>query len=150
MTREAPDGDNQAQPPSSGGLGGADPQGGNSGQEGTQQGSRDGATGEVSNIGSVTTWASVVSSGRGTVIATEDLGDIMTSDGILILEGVDEDADGEDCTSKEQLIMLAYGNPTWIPDLQRYLQEEREGQEKLKAERMGRLTSWLQSMPLTA
>lgn len=74
----------------------------------------------------------------------------MTSDGILILEGVDEDADGEDCTWKEQLIMLAYSDPTWIPDLRRYLQEEREGQEKLKEERMGRLTSWLQSTPLTA
>lgn len=61
VTREAPDGDNRAQPPSSGELGGADPRGGDSGQEGTRLGSRDGAIVEVSNTGSVPTWASVVS-----------------------------------------------------------------------------------------
>jgi hypothetical protein len=86
--------------------------------------------------------------GRGNVAVREDLADIMTSDGVLILEGIDEDADTEDCTWKDQLMMLAYGDPTWIPELRRYLQKEREEEVKLQGERMGRLTSWLQDMLL--
>jgi hypothetical protein len=74
----------------------------------------------------------------------------MTPDGVLIVEGVDEDDDGEDCTWKDELMMLAYSDPTWIPELRRYLQEEREEKVKLQEERMGRLTSWLQGMPPTA
>jgi hypothetical protein len=74
--------------------------------------------------------------------------DFMTSDGILILEGVDEDADGDDCTWKDELMLMAYGDLAWLPELQKYLQKEREEDVKLQAERTGRLTSWLQDMPL--
>ena len=52
------------------------------------------------------------SGGRGNVVAIEGLADVMTPDGILIAEGVDEDADGEDCTWKHQLMLLAYNDST--------------------------------------
>jgi hypothetical protein len=81
----------------------------------------DGTKGGVSNTNSVQAWTNVVNSGRGNVVAREDLADIMMPDGVLILEGIDEGADGEYCTWKDQLIMLAYGTPTWIPSLQSYL-----------------------------
>ena len=122
MTREAPDSDQLS---STGGSGGAHPQSGDSGREGT--------TCRVLNADSVQTWASVVSGGGGNVPARENLADIMTPDGVLILEGVDEDADGEDCTWKEQLMMLAYGNPIWMPELRKYLREEHEEEAAKRA-----------------
>lgn len=73
-----------------------------------------------------------MSGGRGNMVAREDLTDIMMPDGILIAEGVDEDADGEDCTWKDQLMLLAYSDSTWVPVLQSYLQEEHEETEKLQ------------------
>jgi hypothetical protein len=77
-------------------------------------------------------------------VAREDLADVMTLDGTLIAEGVDDDVAGG-CTWKDELMILAYSDSTWIPDLQNYLKEEREETEKLQGERMGRVTTWLQA-----
>jgi len=143
MTREAPDGDEQAQIPSSGGSGGANTLSGGSGQKGTSQGGREVGTGRVSNTDSLQTLVNV-GSGGGNVAAQEDFS-YMTPDGVLILEGVDEDSGGEDCTWKDQLIMLAHGgDPTWTLELRKYLQKEREEEVKLQGQRMERLSSWLQ------
>ena len=46
------------------------------------------------------------------MVAIEGLAVVMMPDGILIAEGVDEDADGEDCTWKDQLMRLAYSDST--------------------------------------
>jgi hypothetical protein len=148
LSREAPECDTRPHPPSGDGSGVADPRGDESGQEGTRQSSREGGTTRgVSNTGSVRTWANVVSGGRGNVVPREDLADVMTPDGTLIAEGVDDDADGEDCTWKDELMLLAYNDPTWIPVLQNYLKEEREETEKLQGERMERVITWLQATP---
>jgi hypothetical protein len=148
--REALQGSEQPQPPASGGSGGVDPRSGGFGQEGGQ-GSTEGGTGRVSNTDLVPTQPSAWDgggSGRGKVVAKEDIAGIVTSDGVLFAESVDEDADGDDCTWKDQLLMLAYDDPVWVFELQKYLQQEREEREKMQVDRMGRLTSWLQGMPL--
>ena len=146
--RDTQGGDKEAHSPSGGGSGGAGPQGGGSGQEGIRQGSREGGTtGGVSTTSSVQTWASVVKHDKRNVAVGEDLADVMIPDGVLIAEGVDDDASDEDCTWKDQLMLLAYSDPTWIPVLQEYLQEEREEAQKLQGERMDRLALWLQATP---
>jgi len=46
---------------------------------------------------------------------------------------------GEDCTWKDQLMMLAHGgDPGWNLELRRYMQKEREEAVRLQGERMGR------------
>ena len=138
----------QPHPPSSSGSGGADPQGGESGQEGTQHSGKEGGTTRgLSNTGSVRTWANVVSGRRGNMVARENLANVMTPDGTLIAEGVDDDADDEGCTWKDELMLLAYSDSTWIPVLQNYLREEHKETEKLQGERMGRVATWLQVTP---
>ena len=77
------------------------------------------------------------------MVAREDLADVVMPDGTLIAEGVDDDADGEECTWKDELMLLAYSDVTWVPVLQNYLKEEREETEKLQGVRMGRVTTWL-------
>ena len=56
----------------------------------------------------------------------------------------DESTD-DDClpTIKDDLILLASSHPSWIPELEKYLEAERA---ELQAERTLRVESWLQSV----
>jgi len=67
---------------------------------------------------------------------------VKTSDGLLVLEGVDEDAQGADATMKEELMMLARDSPMWMKELKKYLQEEEKELKQVQAERALRLARW--------
>jgi len=56
----------------------------------------------------------------------------------------DESTD-EDClpTIKDDLVLLAHSHPSWIPELEKYLEAERA---KVQAERTLRVESWLESL----
>lgn len=60
---------------------------------------------------------------------------VKSSHGLLVLEGVDEDAEGPDATMLDQLMMLAYDDPIWSEELRRYLQIEEEEREWMQKER---------------
>jgi hypothetical protein len=62
-----------------------------------------------------------------------------TADDILVLEGVDEDAEGADATMLDELIMMAPGDPIWMEELRKYLQKEEEEREQMQEERAVRL-----------
>ena len=85
------------------------------------------------------------------MVAREHRTDVMTPDGILIPEGVDEDVGAEDCALKNQLQLVVLRRPDLDSCLSKLLanslQEERGEPEKLQGERMERLTSWLQATP---
>lgn len=49
---------------------------------------------------------------------------VKMSHGILVLEGVDEDAEGADSTMRDELIMMARDDLIWMEELRRYLQQE--------------------------
>ena len=61
---------------------------------------------------------------------------------LLVLESVDEDAQGADATFRDGLIMLAHYDPTWREELRKYLQEEERKRRKMKGERAMRLARW--------
>ncbi|KAF5373498.1 hypothetical protein D9615_009488 [Tricholomella constricta] len=63
-------------------------------------------------------------------------------DDILVLEGVDEDAEGADATMRDELIMLAHGDPMWTEELRKYLQKEEEERKRMQEERAARLALW--------
>jgi hypothetical protein len=65
-----------------------------------------------------------------------------TSHNILVLEGVDEDAEGADATMRDELIMLAHGDPMWMEELRKYLQKEEKEKEQMQEERKVRLAHW--------
>ncbi|KAF8346407.1 hypothetical protein F5887DRAFT_1182675 [Amanita rubescens] len=67
---------------------------------------------------------------------------VKSSHGLLVLEGVDEDAEGPDATMLDQLMMLAYDDPIWSEELRRYLQKEEEEREQMQKERAVRLARW--------
>lgn len=66
---------------------------------------------------------------------------VKSSHGLLVLEGVDEDAEGPDATMLDQLMMLAHDDPIWSEELRRYLQKEEE-RERMQKERAVRLACW--------
>ncbi|KAF9517706.1 hypothetical protein BS47DRAFT_1326125 [Hydnum rufescens UP504] len=61
----------------------------------------------------------------------------------LICEDVDEDAEGDDSTKRDDLILMASASPLWAAQLNRYLLAEREEKEKENVECMERLEHWL-------
>ncbi|KAF8349255.1 hypothetical protein F5887DRAFT_1233630 [Amanita rubescens] len=67
---------------------------------------------------------------------------VKSPHGLLVLEGVDEDAEGADATMLDQLIMLAHDDPIWKEELRRYLQREEEEREQMQKERGERLARW--------
>jgi len=70
-----------------------------------------------------------------------------TSNGIPILEGVDEDGDGGDATFRDDLMLLASYNPTmWMPELNKYLEEEEKERKQVEKERAARLADWLKDV----
>ena len=60
----------------------------------------------------------------------------------LVLEDVDEDAEDDNATTRDELIMLARDNPIWMEELRRYLQEEEKEIDQMKNERVARLARW--------
>ncbi|KAF8807294.1 hypothetical protein BYT27DRAFT_7189394 [Phlegmacium glaucopus] len=71
----------------------------------------------------------------------EQFGD-MTSDGVLILEGVDKDAEDADATLRDELFMLAHGSPMWMKELQKFLSKEEKERKQVQEERAARLARW--------
>ncbi|KAM6499330.1 hypothetical protein JOM56_004838 [Amanita muscaria] len=67
---------------------------------------------------------------------------VKSSHGLLVLEGVDEDAEGPDATMLDHLMMLAHDDPIWSEELRRYLQKEEEERERMQRERAVRLARW--------
>ena len=70
--------------------------------------------------------------------------------GLLVLEGVDEDAVDADATFRDELIMLARDDPMWREELRRYLQEEEKERELIQKERTARLALWREDMAVQA
>lgn len=66
--------------------------------------------------------------------------------GLLVLEDVDEDAEGPDATMLDQLLMLAHDDPVWKEELRRYLQEEDREKKQIQKERAVRLAHWLEDV----
>jgi len=76
----------------------------------------------------------------------------IPSDDLPVHEGVDEDAQGDNATWKEQLMLLAsYGDDDgiWKEELVKVLRAEGKEQEEMKQERMARLGNWRQMLPMT-
>jgi hypothetical protein len=70
----------------------------------------------------------------------------LLSDALPVLEDVDEGAHVTYPTYKDDLMLMAsYGDDTgvWKEELAKFLQAEREEQEKVKTERMARVRDWL-------
>jgi len=74
----------------------------------------------------------------------------LPSDDIPVaLEGVNEDAQVTYPTYKDDVLLMAsYGDDTgmWKEELAKILRAERAEQEKVKTERMARLSNWLQTL----
>ena len=115
------------------------------GGSGDEQGSsnpRHGRTGDrggqaASGVMSVNSPPAIIGDGGGEKAAGAGL-----EQGLLVLEGVDEDAEGPDATMLDQLMMLAYDDPIWNEELRRYLQKEEEEREWMQKERAVRLARW--------
>jgi len=71
-----------------------------------------------------------------------------TSHDILVLEGVDEDAEGADATLKDELVMLACDSPIWMEELEKYLRNEEKERRQVQAERALRLARWREGIAM--
>lgn len=65
---------------------------------------------------------------------------------LLVLEGVDEDAQDADATMKDELMLMAYGDEMWTKELQKYLRAERREREEVQEWRAAMVESWLQDV----
>ncbi|KAF8344656.1 hypothetical protein F5887DRAFT_1283144 [Amanita rubescens] len=130
--------DDQSHPPPNGGSGGE--QGGSNPPHG-QTGDRGGQA--AFGITSVTSSPAVIGDG-GEMAAGAGLEQFFfkSTDGLLALEDVDEDAQDADATMRDELIMLARNDPMWMEELKRHLQEEEKEKEQMQKERAVRLTRW--------
>jgi hypothetical protein len=129
--------DDQSHPPPNGGSG--DEQGSSNPPHG-QTG--DGGGPAASGVSSVT---SSPGDGEGTEAAGAGLEKISvkSTHGLLALEDVDEDAEDADATTLDELMMLTYdGDPLWMEELRRYLQEQEEEKERMQKEHAVRLACW--------
>ena len=86
----------------------------------------DGGGQAASGVMSVTSSSTIIGDGGGEKIAGAGLEQISvkSTHGLLVLEDVDEDAEGADATTRDELIMLAHDNLMCMEELRRYLQEE--------------------------
>ena len=66
----------------------------------------------------------------------------------LVLEDVDEDAEDANATTRDVLIMLAHGNPAFLEELRRYLQEEEKEKEQMRNERAAGLARWREDIAI--
>ncbi|KAI0253665.1 hypothetical protein BJV78DRAFT_1152793 [Lactifluus subvellereus] len=128
--------DDQSHPPPNGGSG--DEQGsGNLRQQRVGDGGGQAASG-------VTSSPTIIDDGGGEKAAGPGLEQfsVETFHDIPVLEGVDEDAEGADATMLDELILLARGDPMWMEELRKYLQEEEKEREEMQKERAVRLARW--------
>jgi hypothetical protein len=104
----------------------------------------DGGGQAASGVMSVTSSPTIIGDGEGEKAAEAGLEQFSfkTADDILVLEGVDEDAEGADATMLDELIMMAHGDPMWTEELRKYLQKEDQEREQMQEERAVRLARW--------
>ncbi|KAF8341021.1 hypothetical protein F5887DRAFT_1062556 [Amanita rubescens] len=89
--------------------------------------------------------------GEGQKAAEAELGGFsFKTQGLLVLESVDEDAEDADATFRDELIMLARDDPIWREELRRYLQEEEKERVLIQKERAARLARWREDMAVQA
>jgi len=136
QTTEAPDGQDKSHPGSDGGSGGE-----KKSDDLTQGRMGDGEGQAAAGGPSVTSSPTIIGDGGGTGTEQEQFA-VKASHGFLVLEGVDEDAEGADATMKEELMMLARDSPIWMKELKKYLQAEEKEQKQVQAERALRLAHW--------
>lgn len=138
-TTKAQDHDNQSHPPPNGG-------GGNSNLPHGQIGS--GGWGTASGVTSVTTSPTIIGDGGdgGAVEAGLEKFYFKSTDGLLVLEDVDEDEDEVDATFQDELIMLAHDNPMWLGELAKCMREEEKEKEQIQNERLERLARWREDL----
>jgi len=134
--------DDQSHPPPNGGSG--DEQG-NSNPPHGQTGDREGPA--ASGVMSVTSSPTIIGDGGGAKAAGVGLEknseSVKSTHDLLALEDVDEDAEGPNATTLDELMMLTYdGDPIWMEELRKYLQEEKEEKEQIQKERAVRLAQW--------
>lgn len=67
--------------------------------------------------------------------------------GLLVLEGVDEDAEDADATMRDELILMAHCSPIWEEELRRYLEREERERKQMQKERAERLARWREGIP---
>jgi len=108
---------------------------------GDEQGSRNLRQGQMGDGGqaasgetSVTSSPTIIGGGGGekAVEARLEQFTFKTSHGILVLEGIDEDAEGADATMRDELIMTARNDPVWMEELRRYLQEKKRRENRCR------------------
>ncbi|KAF8342434.1 hypothetical protein F5887DRAFT_357480 [Amanita rubescens] len=113
-------------------------------RSGDEQGSSnppgDGGGPAASGVSSVTT--STIADGEGEEVAEAGVEQFSAKYGLLVLEGVDEDAEGPDATMLDELTLLAHDDPVWKGELRRYLQEEEKQKKQIQKERAVRLAHW--------
>jgi hypothetical protein len=68
------------------------------------------------------------------------------SQGLLILEDVDADAQEEDCTFRDELFLLARSGGPWPETLEKFLQAERTERDEMQKQRAARLDDWRQAV----
>ncbi|KAF5375494.1 hypothetical protein D9615_009206 [Tricholomella constricta] len=129
------------QPPPRPNDGNGDEQGSGNNHQGR---SGDGGGQAASAVASVTSSPTIVrdSGGEKAGGAESEEFSFKTAHGILVLEGVDEDAEGADATMRDELIMLARSDPIWMKELRKYLQEEERERVQMQEERAMRLANW--------
>jgi hypothetical protein len=111
----------QSRPPPNDGSG--DEQGSSNLRRG-QTGDGGGQVG--SGAPSATSSPTIIGDGEGQKAAEAELGGFsFKTQGLLVLEGVDEDAEDVDATFRDELIMLARDDPMWREELRRYFKKRR-------------------------
>jgi hypothetical protein len=104
----------------------------------------------ASGIASVTSSPIIIGDGGEEKAAGEGLEQLSfkTACDIPVLEGVDEDAEGADATMRDELIMLAHGDPMWMEELKKYLRKEEKEREQMQEERAVRLALWREGIAM--
>jgi hypothetical protein len=108
----------------------------------------DGGGHSASGVTSVTSLPTIIGNGEGEKAAGAGLEQfsVETSHGYLVLEGVDESAEGADATMLDELIMMARDDPMWREELRKHLQEKEKERVQMQKEREARLACWREGM----
>jgi hypothetical protein len=130
--------DDQSDPP---------PTGGNGNEQGRDN-LGDGGGHSTSGVTSVTSSPTIIGDGEGEKATGAGLKQFSVdmSHGYLVLEGVDENAEGADATMLDELIMMAHDDPMWREELRKHLQEKEKERLQTQKEREARLACWRESM----
>ena len=118
---------------------------------GNEQGSSNLRRAQTGDGGGPTSSPTIIGDGEGQKAAEAELGEFsFKTQGLLVLEGVDEDAEDADATFRDELIMLARDDPMWREELRKYLQDEEKERELIQKERAARLAHWREDMATQA